>query len=301
MTRKVTGPAGTARAGGVMRSLHRYASDAFILLTVLHLAREWAHRRYAHVQRFAWLTGVALLLFVWWLVTAAGWVPAYKLPSPGDVLSALETAIRDRDLFGALWATLTRLVQGWAIGVVLAVALGLATGAVSFLEDGIRPVIAGLQAVPTIAFLPLAILWFGFDETAVLVITAFGTFKPMCLATYGAIHQVPPTLRMASRAMGARGLFYQRTLVLPAVVPNLVTGLKLSWSFAWRSLMAAEIIVSGTAGLGGVLELGREINAIDIVLAVILVILVVGLLFEQLVFARLERWVNRRWGLVAAR
>ncbi|MCU0308855.1 MAG: ABC transporter permease [Thermoleophilia bacterium] len=244
---------------------------------------------------------IALILVVWWLVTALGLVPAYKLPSPGDVLGALENAIRERELLGALWDTLLRLVTGWAIGVACAVALGLLTGAVPFLEDGIRPVLAGLQAVPTIAFLPLAILWFGFNATAVLVITAFGTFKPMALATYGAIHQVPPTLKMAGRAMGARGLFYQRTLVLPAIVPSLVTGLKLSWSFAWRSLMAAEIIVSGTTGLGGVLELGREINAIDIVMAVILIILVVGILFEQLVFARLERWVNRRWGLVGAR
>lgn len=244
---------------------------------------------------------VLLILAVWWLVSATGLVDPYKLPAPGDVLSTLGTLFTERAMLDDLGATLLRLVEGWAIGVVAGVVLGLLTGGSRFLEDGIRPVIAGLQAVPTIAFLPLAILWFGFNGTAVLAITAFGTFKPMALATYGAMHQISPTLLMAGRALGAKGLFMQRTLIFPAIVPSLVTGLKMGWSFAWRALMAAEIVVTGAAGLGGVLELGREIGAIDVVMAVILVILVVGIVTEQLFFTRLERWVNRRWGLVGAR
>lgn len=244
---------------------------------------------------------VIALLLLWWIVTAAGWVDPYKLPSPGDVLGTLGTLFTERALLTDLGATLLRLVEGWAIGVVAGVILGLATGGSRFLEEGIRPVIAGLQAVPTIAFLPLAILWFGFNGTAVLAIVAFGTFKPMALATYGAMHQISPTLLMAGEALGAKGFFMQRTLIFPAIVPSLVTGLKMGWSFAWRALMAAEIVVTGAAGLGGVLELGREIGAIDVVMAVILVILVVGIVTEQLFFTRLERWVNRRWGLVGAR
>ena len=244
---------------------------------------------------------VILILVVWWAVSATGRVDPYKLPAPGDVLSTLGTLFTDRALLDDLGATLLRLVEGWAIGVVAGVLLGILTGGSRFLEDGIRPVIAGLQAVPTIAFLPLAILWFGFNGTAVLAITAFGTFKPMALATYGAMHQISPTLMMAGKALGARGLFMQRTLIFPAIVPALVTGLKMGWSFAWRALMAAEIVVTGAAGLGGVLELGREIGAIDVVMAVILVILVVGIVTEQLFFTRLERWVNQRWGLVGAR
>ena len=251
------------------------------------------------VVRKGWF--IALLIFLWWLVTAAGWVDPYKLPSPSTVFSTLGSLFTERALLDDLGATLLRLVEGWAIGVAAGVLLGILTGGTPFLEDGIRPVIAGLQSVPTIAFLPLAILWFGFNGTAVLVITAFGTFKPMAIATYGAMHQVNPTLMMAGRAMGARGLFLQRTLIFPAIVPNLVTGLKMSWAFAWRALMAAEIVVTGAQGLGGVLELGREIGAIDVVMAVIIVILVVGLVTEQLLFTRLERWVNRRWGLEGAR
>lgn len=251
------------------------------------------------IFRKSWF--VLLILAVWWLVSATGIVDPYKLPAPGDVLSTLGTLFTERAMLDDLGATLLRLVEGWAIGVVAGVVLGLITGGSRFLEDGIRPVIAGLQAVPTIAFLPLAILWFGFNGTAVLAITAFGTFKPMALATYGAMHQISPTLLMAGRALGAKGLFMQRTLIFPAIVPSLVTGLKMGWSFAWRALMAAEIVVTGAAGLGGVLELGREIGAIDVVMAVILVILVVGIVTEQLFFTRLERWVNRRWGLVGAR
>ncbi len=275
------GGGGTGSAGRLTRASHRARALAL------------------EVFRKGWF--VTLVLLVWWLITAAGWVDPYKLPAPGDVLSTLGTLFTERALMSDLGATLLRLVEGWAIGVVAGVLLGLLTGGSRTLEDGIRPVIAGLQSVPTIAFLPLAILWFGFSGTAVLAVTAFGTFKPMALATYGAMHQVSPTLLMAGRALGARGLFMQRTLMFPAIVPSLVTGLKMGWSFAWRALMAAEIIVTGAAGLGGVLELGREIGAIDVVMAVILVILVVGIVTEQLFFTRLERWVNRRWGLVGAR
>jgi NitT/TauT family transport system permease protein len=255
-----------------------------------------AVRTLAWVAQRLWLVvGLGLL---WWLVTAQGWVAAFKLPPPSDVWSALGRGFSDLELWNAVLSTMLRLAEGWAIGAGAAILIGVATSASPFLEGGIRPLIAGLQAVPTIAFLPLAILWFGLGSTAVLAITIFGTFKPMLLATYGAVQQVPPTLRLAGKAMGARGLFYQRTLLLPAAVPSLVVGLRLSWAFAWRSLMAAELIVGGTPGLGQILELGREINAIDLVVGVILVIAVIGLLFEQLVFARFERFVARRWGLV---
>ncbi len=246
--------------------------------------------------RKTWL--VALLLGIWWLVTSAGWVASYKLPPPGAVVQSIKDGFfGDAQIGSAVVDTFIRLLEGWSVGVVAAIALGISTAAVPFLEDGIRPVLAGLQAVPTIAFLPLAILWFGFGPSAVLAITMFGTFKPMVLATYAAVHQVSPTLRLAGKAMGAKGFFYQRTLILPATVPSLVTGLRLSWAFAWRSLMAAELIVGGTPGLGQVLELGREINAIDLVVAVIVIIALIGIVVEQIVFTRFERWVRHRWGL----
>lgn len=252
-----------------------------------------------HVFRRVWL--IVTLFLAWWAVTGLGWVSSVKLPPPADVWDALGRGFSDLDLWNAIVATLVRLAEGWALGAGVAVVLGVLTAASPFLEDGIRPVVAGLQGVPTIAFLPLAILWFGPTGAAVLAITAFGTFKPMMLATYGAVRQVPPTLRQAARSMGASGLFYQRTLIFPAAIPGLVVGLRLSWSFAWRSLMAAELIVGGIDGLGQVLERGRELNSIDLVIAVILVIAAVGILFEQLVFARFERWVQHRWGLAQAR
>jgi NitT/TauT family transport system permease protein len=260
------------------------------VLSGLGRAVLWAVRR-------LWL--LASLLFVWWGVTRAGWIEAYRLPSPGAVLGELRHGFTDEriDLAGAVTSTFLRLLQGWAIGVFAAVLLGITTAAKPFLEDGVRPLMSGLQAVPTIAFLPLAILWFGFGPEAVLAITIFGTFKPMVLATYAAVHQVSPTLRQAGRAMGARGVFYQRTLILPATVPALVTGLRLSWAFAWRSLMAAELIVGGTPGLGQVLEEGRELNDIELVVGVIVLIAAIGVVIEQVGFTRFERWVRRRWGL----
>lgn len=273
-------PAGTTRAGGL-------AACGAVCRGLL-----WVFRR-------TWL--VIGLLALWWLVAELQWVDPYRLPSPGAVLYEVRLAFTDDriDLLGAVGSTFWRLLQGWLVGVILAVALGVTTAAQPFLEDGIRPVMAGLQAVPTIAFLPLAILWFGFGPEAVLAITIFGTFKPMVLATYSAVHQISPTLRQAGRAMGAEGLFYQRTLILPAAVPSLVTGLRLSWAFAWRSLMAAELIVGGTPGLGQVLEEGRELNNIELVIGVILVIGAIGIVVEQVGFTRFEAWVKRRWGLTS--
>jgi len=247
------------------------------------------------VARRLWF--IALLLGLWWLATRLEWVSAVKLPPPGGVWEELGRAFSDRDLLGAVGSTMARLVEGWAIGVVAAIGLGLLAGAVPFLEDGIRPLMAGLQAVPTIAFLPLAILWFGYGPAAVLAITVFGTFKPMTLATISAVHQVSPTLRQAGRAMGARRVFFHRTLIFPATVPSLVTGLRLSWAFAWRSLMAAELIVGGTPGLGQLLEEGRELNDIQLVIGVIVVIAAIGIVVEQVAFTRFERWVKHRWGL----
>ena len=153
---------------------------------------------------------VILILVVWWAVSASGLVDPYKLPAPGDVLSTLGTLFTDRALLDDLGATLLRLVEGWAIGVVAGVLLGILTGGSSFLEDGIRPVIAGLQAVPTIAFLPLAILWFGFNGTAVLAITAFGFTRwlPLALAV----------LALAGAADNVSAVF--RATILQAATPD---------------------------------------------------------------------------------
>lgn len=253
----------------------------------------------ATIARRSWL--VVGILVIWWVVTHAGWVAAYKLPTPEAVWDSIRLGFTEGSWTEATWSTFVRLLQGWALGASAAIALGVLTAGIPALEEGIRPLLMGLQSVPTIAFLPLATIWLGFNQTAVLAVTAFGTFKPMALATYGALHQVQPNLRLAGRAMGARGLFYQRTLLLPAAVPSLVVGLRLAWSFAWRSLMAAELIVAGTPGLGGVLELGRELTAIDQVIAVIVIIAAIGIAIEQLAFVRVERYVQRRWGLAAAR
>ena len=169
------------------------------------------------VVRKGWF--IALLIFLWWLVTAAGWVDPYKLPSPSTVFSTLGSLFTDRALLDDLGATLLRLVEGWAIGVAAGVLLGILTGGTPFLEDGIRPVIAGLQSVPTIAFLPLAILWFGFNGTAVLVITAFGTRSPVersrrsrrsCRWRSGATRSPPRSQTSAAAVRSANTLVWSR-------------------------------------------------------------------------------------------
>ena len=242
-----------------------------------------------------WL--IALLLVGWQLMAMYG---SDLVPGPVESVQRLWAMTTDGRLSEPVQATMTRLVVGFTLGIMTAVPIGLAVGLSRVLDRAASPILLGLQSVPTIAWLPFAIIWFGLTAQAVLFIVWFGTAVPLAVATLGAVKQIPPLLDRASRVMGAHGFFRYRTFVLPAVVPGLISGLRLSWSFAWRSAMAAELIVAAP-GLGQVLEAERNLNRYDGVAAVIMVIALLGIVAEQLIFRPIEDLVVRRYGLAARR
>ena len=165
----------------------------------------------------------------------------------------------------------------------------------SWLRLAVGPLVFGLQALPSICWLPLALLWFGLSEKAILFVVVMGSLLSITIATEGAVRAVPTLYIRAARTMGSRRLRLYTRVVLPAALPGIVTGLKLGWTFAWRSLMAGELLyVAG--GLGQMLTLGRELNDLARVMAVMVVIVVLGLAFERLLFGALERRVRERWG-----
>jgi NitT/TauT family transport system permease protein len=238
-----------------------------------------------------------VLLLALWALVASRATPL--LPGPVAVAKALGASVRDQTLPLAIVKTLARLGVGYALALVIGIPLGVSLARVRLVKDAIGPLVLGMSAVPSICWLPLAILWFGLSELAIQVVVVCGAVLPIAIATESAVSQVNPSIDRAARTMGARGLRLLVTVTLPAALPGILAGAKLGWTFALRSLMAGELLfVSG--GLGQMLETGRDLGDTALVVAIVLVIVVLGRASEWLLFGRLDRLVARRWGTVAA-
>jgi NitT/TauT family transport system permease protein len=238
------------------------------------------------------------LLLLWELAVRTHlWSPVL-LPAPIKVLEYLQSAAADGTLWQAILITLKRLVLGYVIGLIGGVPLGLVTARWNLLHDTIGTLALGLQTLPSVCWVPLALLWFGQSEAAMLFVVVMGTLWSVVIATDTGVRHVPPIYRRAALTMGSKGFHIWLTVILPAALPFIVSGMKQGWAFAWRSLMAAEIFVTILTGfgLGQLLHYGRELNAMDQVIAVMFVIVVIGLLADKTIFAPVERFLHRRWG-----
>jgi NitT/TauT family transport system permease protein len=240
---------------------------------------------------------VALLAIWTAMVRAKIWSPVL-LPSPADVWHYLTNAARDGSLFSASIVTLRRLLTGYAIGIAIGLPLGLLTASSTFVEDTIGVLALGLQTLPSVCWVPLALLWFGQTEGAMLFVVIMGTVWSVVIATDTGVRTIPPIYARAARTMGSTYLHKWIRVILPASLPYLVSGMKQGWAFAWRSLMAAEIYVTILTGfgLGHLLHYGRELNAMDQVIGIMLVIILIGLLTDKILFSPWERFLHRRWG-----
>jgi NitT/TauT family transport system permease protein len=243
----------------------------------------------------------ALLAAVWFAVARAHVWPPMLLPSPGAVLRYLEDAFADGTMLHALGVTARRLAVGYLIGVVAGLPLGFVTARWKTCADTIGVLALGLQTLPSVCWVPLALLWFGQTETAMLFVVVMGTLWSIVIATDSGIRTVPPIYVRAARTMGSSGLHTLLCVVFPASLPVVISGMKQGWAFAWRSLMAAEVYVSiiTGVGLGRLLDNGRELSAMDQVFGVMLMIVLVGLAVDKLLFAPAERFLRRRWGTEA--
>jgi NitT/TauT family transport system permease protein len=236
------------------------------------------------------------------LVLLAAWATASRLgdsflfPGPGEVVTALIGSLRSGLLVRAIGKSLARLAVGYGISLVGGVVLGVALARSKWIKDTLGLVVLGLQAVPSVCWLPLALLWFGLSEAAILVVVVLGSLLSVALATESAVNTIPPLLIRAARTMGASGMRLWSRVILPAAFPGILSGARLGWTFAWRSLLAGELLfVSG--GLGQVLEFGRELHDMALVLGVMCVIVVLGIGSDHLLFGRLEARVRKVWGL----
>lgn len=263
-------------------------------------------RRPTRWRTLGWqLLGLALLLAAWWLVTdVLRLYPPYVFPGPRAVWTEISyglwgTGPQDGKLLSAVGNSLRRVLLGYAGAVALGGVTGLLMGAWRPLRDTLGAYLTGIQSVPSIAFVPFAILFFGLNERAVLFVVMLEGFIPVALAVSGALMNVPPALRVAGRTLGARGLALTAGVLLPASVPSILTGLRTAWSFAWRALVGGELLVSASASLGAQLEVGRNTANMALVIATILIIGTVGGLFDALLRA-LEGRIRRDYGLEVA-
>ena len=251
------------------------------------------------MKRVSYATGFFVALLVLWevLVRAGAWSPVL-VPSPLLVAEYLWTSVLDGTLLSSSWVTLKRLFFGYIFGIALGLPLGLLTARFKVCQDTIGLLALGLQTLPSVCWVPLALLWFGQTEAAMFFVVVMGTLWSVVIATDNGVRNVPPIYARAARTMGSTGLHTWIRVMLPAALPFVVSGMKQGWAFAWRSLMAAEIYVTILSGfgLGHLLHYGRELHAMEQVIGVMLIIVVIGLLADKVMFSPWERFLHRRWG-----
>lgn len=242
-----------------------------------------------------------MLIIIWELVYKVtvdllGIWEAFYFPSPVDVFTSLWELFQDNTLLIAISASLKRLLLGFAISLVLGVALGLLVVRSKYLDENFSAMILGMQTLPSICWLPFAILWYGPNESAIIFVIAIGSTFAITLATMSGIKNVNPLYMRAAKTLGAKGIKGYWNVVLPAALPALISGMKQGWAFAWRGLMAGEML-SATKGLGQVLMAGRDWGGISQVVAVMIVIILLGLTVDKLFFSQVESNIRYRWGL----
>lgn len=243
---------------------------------------------------------LVLVVAVWQVLWAAALWPEYQLPAPSSVGQELAEQFRTGAALGIIWTSVHRAVFGFLIAIVIATPLGLLVAKVRVVRAAIGPFLSGLQSLPSVAWVPAAVLWFGVQPPALYMVLLLGSVPSIANGLVAGIEQIPPILPRVGKVLGAGRLAASWHILLPAALPGYLAGLKQGWAFSWRSLMAAEIIATSPLlgkGLGAYLDDGRTLSNMPTVIAAIVLILLVGVGIELLVFRPLERAVLRARGL----
>lgn len=233
------------------------------------------------------------------------WALVYKLniwdsrifPSPLSVIKTLIIGFADGSFIYALNQSITRLLIGYFLSLIIGISLGILMGRIKWFDDTMGSLFLGMLALPSVCWIPLAILWFGVSEISVIFIIVIGSTLSISISTKQGMGNILPIYLKAAKTMGSKGLNTYTHVVLPASLPSIISGMKIGWSFAWRSLMAAELIYAGT-GLGHLLNKGRDLNDMSLVIAVMIVIVVIGIFVDKFIFTSIEKRMEDKWGFV---
>lgn len=245
------------------------------------------------------LFAVAVVVAAWQLVYLSEWKPSVVLPSPATVAATLWQQLGHAMLWEAIWTTMGRAVTGFALAVAIGATLGAAISRITLLRIAFGPIITGLQTMPAIAWFPFAIIFFGLDNSAILFVIVIGAAPSVAIGVIAGADHIAPLQLRAAKSMGLRGFRLYRYVILPASLPMCVTGLRQGWAFAWRSLMAGELVVmvADTTSIGVLLENAQNLSDMPLAIAIMIVILVIGIAVDA-AFSVTDREIRRRWGLI---
>lgn len=236
------------------------------------------------------------IIAVWQIVAMAGVWPDNIFPSPYEVAEDLAYGASDGSLWFGIATSMWRLAVGLAIAIAGGIILGIFMARVEAVNQTVGSLVLGLQSIPSIAWVPLGILWFGLTDAGIIFVTAIGAIFAVTINTYTGVKNIDPHFIEAARNMGAKGSQLVTAVLIPAAFPYMISGFKQGWAFAWRGVIGAELLFS-FLGLGFLLYAGRSLNDVSQVIAIMLVIMIIGLGVDGVVFKRLENKVMSRWGL----
>lgn len=271
-------------------------------LDALEMPAAPAASRTVRFWRATWpkLAALAIALGFWQVIVWSGWKEDWVLPGPATVFEELWERLLDGTMLTAVGITMRRAFSGYALAVLVGVVLGSLVARSAVLRSAVGSLITGLQTMPSIAWFPLAILLFKPSESAIMFVMVLGAAPAIANGLIAGTDHIPPLLLRAGRVLGARDLSLYRHVILPASLPAFLMGLKQGWAFAWRSLMAGEllVIIANRHSIGEQLENARQFANSEWIMATMVVILVIGIAVDSLVFGTLDRAIRRRWGLI---
>lgn len=242
------------------------------------------------------------LILLWQLLYTAAceWTELakpYAVPNPAGVVSCFILLLSNGTLIAAVASSLLRVLIGFLIAVILGICIGILIVRSNYLAQNLKPLILGIQTLPSICWVPFAILWFGLNESAIIFVVVMGSAFSIALAIESGIKNVPPIYLKAAKTMGVTpGNLYLK-VIFPAALPSFIGGLKQGWSFAWRALMSGEVM-SASMGLGYTLVVGRDLADINQVMTIMLVIIFIGILIDKGVFSAIENHILKKRGLL---
>jgi NitT/TauT family transport system permease protein len=240
---------------------------------------------------------ISVFIGIWQLVYIIGIWPKISLPSPLMVAEAFYDLFQNNTLLTSIGMTMYRLAIGFIISIAIGMAVGLAMVKFAGFGKTMGSFAVGLQSFPSIAWVPFAILLIGLNDLGILFVVIMSSIFSVMMSTYSGIRNIPTIYIRAAKNMGAKGLHLFRHLMIPAATPALITGIKQAWSFAWHALIGAEILMAASIGIGHILLIGREFQSMSQIIASMITIFALGMIFDRVIFMKIEDKVRERWGL----
>lgn len=237
-----------------------------------------------------------MLAGIWEVTSRLSDLPTFMFPSFTQVIQTLLSGLISGQMISAITSSLGRLLLGFSIAIILGLLLGYLIWRFKLVEDTLGFLVTALQSIPSIVWFPLAIIWFGLNDIAILFIVTIGATWTMTINATSGFKNVPTLYQRVGKTFGSNGFHFLRTVIIPSSVPQLISGLRIAWAFSWRALMAGELLGAGN-GLGQLLETGRSLGQMDLVISVMIIIGVIGTIMDNVVFLRLERNVQKKWGV----